>query len=185
VFGEEEAWRLTAFVVWRGLQCRADCRVNIPINAHLLAGLSAGYTFRGQFDKEAAIDLVTLAQPTDTVKPGDSATVTGTLGYAEGAVAAQGSGSYSWDTASLTNGIVAYRSGQRLTVTFSGSYAWNDQWKTSVIGLFTHALNNDQNGAGLILVPEPFDSNANHPGQGNPIITSNGWFASLGGTINF
>jgi hypothetical protein len=233
--------------------------VNIPINSSLLGGLSAGYTSRGSFNKEGAIDLVTLAQPTDRVKPGDSTTVTGTLGYAEGAVSAQGSVSYSWDTASQTNGIDLYRSGQRLTITGSGSYAWNELWRTSINGFVTQARGNDVPNVVLGLTPEPFNSNAtvfrissdttyqfsngvavgptagylyrdrnsydpftfsyspaktriaaglvgsygvssislngrvervwtrelDSPGVGNPIISSEGWFVSLGGTYRF
>ena len=135
--------------------------VNIPINETLLASLSGGYTFRGSFNKEGALDPDTLLQPTDRAKPGDSATVTGSLGYTLGAVAAQGSVSYSWDTASQVNGLVQYRSGQRITVTGSGSYAWSDQWRSSINGFWTHGERNDQVNAAFNLVPEPLDSNSN------------------------
>ena len=242
-----------------GLNVGPTVGVNIPINVSLLASLSGGYTFRGRFNKEGAIDLVTLAQPTDKVKPGDSGTITASLGYASGPAALQGSVSYSRDTASEFNGITLYRSGQRLMVTGAGSYAWTDQWRSSLNAFFTRSDRNDVSGFAGVLTPEAFNSNSSvfrisgdttylfsngvsvgptasylyrdrnsydpftftyvsaksrvsagalgsygvgnlsingrveriwtreneSPGAGLPIITANGWFASLGGTFRF
>lgn len=144
-----------------GLNIGPTAGINIPINVNLLASLSAGYTSRGAFNKEGAIDFVTLLQPTSRAKPGDSTTVTGSLGYTEGPFQLQGSVSYSWDSPSSADGFVQYRSGKRLMITGSGSYAWTSEWRTNVNAFFTHSERNDVPNAFLSLSPEASNSNSN------------------------
>jgi hypothetical protein len=45
--------------------------VNMPLTTALVASFNVGYTFRGRYDRESAIDPITQAQGTNWLKPGD------------------------------------------------------------------------------------------------------------------
>jgi hypothetical protein len=143
-----------------GLNVGPTFGVNIPITPELIVTLSAGYTERGTFDKEAADPITGDITATDHIKNGNEATVTGAVGYTHGALAIQGSVSQAWDSSSSVDGLVQYRVGPRTT--FSGyiGYAWSDQWSSSINGYWVHTGKNDVLGAAPgLLVPEMFNSN--------------------------
>jgi hypothetical protein len=143
-----------------GLNVGPTLGVNVPVTPELIVTLSAGYTERGTFDKEAA-DLITgEITATDRIKNGNEATVTGAVGYTHGALAVQGSVSQAWDSTSSVNGFVQYRTGPRTTFSGSIGYAWNPQWSSSVNGYWVHTDRNDVLGmAPGVLIPEMFNSN--------------------------
>lgn len=155
--------------------------VNIPITAELLASISAGYTYRGAFNKENAFDPFFT---TDSIRSGDDATVTLSLGYTSGALALQGSGSFTATNATLTNGVAQYRAGNRELVTLGGSYAWSDQWKSSINAFWTHSdkLSTFTNGT---FVLEAFNSTNNvfRISGDTTYVFANG--ASLGPTVSY
>jgi hypothetical protein len=140
--------------------------VNIAITPNLLATISGGYTHRGPFDKEGPDAVTGLVTATDHVKNGDDATVTFALGYSQGALSLQGSISEAWNGESKVNELgmnnfQRYRAGQRTTVIGSATYAWNEQWTSSLNGFWTHSNRNAQlDATGLVLVPEQFNQNS-------------------------
>jgi hypothetical protein len=141
--------------------------VNIPLSPALMLTLSGGYTQRNPFAKESANPNTGLITDTVSIKNGDEATVTAALGYAQGPVSLQGSGSYSWDQISQSSlfGLQDYNKyqvGPRTTISGSASYAFDAMWSVYTNGFWTHTEKNnvlDMNG--LLLIPEGFDSNSN------------------------
>ena len=142
--------------------------VNIPLSQSLIFTLSGGYTARGTFNKEAADPITGQITATDRIKNGDEATVTAALGYAQGPISLQGSGSYSRDQISQANsfgmpGFNQYRVGPRTTISGSGSYAFDPMWSVYVNGFWTHTEKNDvlDPTTGRFLISERSDSNSN------------------------
>ena len=141
--------------------------VNIPLSQSLILTLSGGYTNRNPFSKESANPITGLITDTVSIKNGDEATVTAALGYAQGALSLQGSGSYSWDKVSQSSAFGLpdynmYRVGPRTTISGSASYAFDAMWSVYANGLWTHTDKNDVlNPAGIVLIPELADSNSN------------------------
>jgi hypothetical protein len=141
--------------------------VNIPLSQSLIFTLSGGYTLRTPFSKEANDPITGLVTATVPIKNGDEATLTAALGYAQGPLSLQGSGSYSWDQASQSSSFGMadygrYRVGPRTTISGSASYAFNPMWSVYGNGFWTHTEKNDVlDPTGLFLMPEAFNSNSN------------------------
>lgn len=141
--------------------------VNIPLSQSLILTLSGGYTQRNPFAKESANPITGLITDTVSIKNGDEATVTAALGYAQGALSLQGSGSYSWAQVSESSmfGLQdynKYRVGPRTTISGSASYAFNEMWSVYGNGFWTHTEKNQVlDFTGLLLMPETFNSNSN------------------------
>lgn len=141
--------------------------VNIPLSQSMILTLSGGYTQRNPYSKESANPITGLITDTVSIKNGDEATVTAALGYAQGALSLQGSGSYSWDSVSQSSAFGLqdynrYRVGPRATVSGSASYAFDAMWSVYANAFWTHTEKNDTLDAfGVALVPEAFDSNSN------------------------
>lgn len=131
---------------------------NIPLATSLILTLSAGYTWRGSFDKEGPADV--LPQLTQRANPGDVGTVTASLGYQVGKLTTQGSIAYSHETATTLDGVSQYRAGPRYLISGVVGYGWNDNWSSSVNGNWAHSGKNDALSNGT-LVPESFNSNSN------------------------
>jgi hypothetical protein len=141
--------------------------VNIPLSPALMLTLSGGYTQRNPFAKESANLITGLITDTISIKNGDEATVTAALGYSQGPLSLQGSGSYAWDKVSQSSAFGMsdfnmYKVGPRSTISGSASYAFNPMWSVYTNGFWTHTDKNDVlNPAGLALTPEMADSNSN------------------------
>jgi hypothetical protein len=141
--------------------------VNIPLSPALMLTLSGGYTQRNPFAKESGNPITGLITDTVSIKNGDEATVTAALGYAQGPLSLQGSGSYSWDAVSQSSifGLQdynRYQVGPRSTISGSASYAIDAMWSVYTNGFWVHTeKNNVLDNTGLLLIPEGFDSNSN------------------------
>jgi predicted porin len=141
--------------------------VNIPLSQSLILTLSGGYTNRNPFAKESANPITGLITDTVSIRNGDEATVTAALGYAQGPLSLQGSGSYSVDQASQSSmfgmpDFNRYRVGPRTTISGSASYAFNPMWSVYGNGFWTHTDKNDVlDPTGLFLMPEAGNSNSN------------------------
>jgi hypothetical protein len=141
--------------------------VNIPLSQTLIFTLSGGYTQRNSFNKESLNLITGLTTDTISVKNGDEATVTAALGYSQGPLSLQGSGSYSWDGISQSGqfgmlGYDQYRVGPRTTISGSASYAFDQWWSISSNGSWSRTGKNDiLDPAGLALMREGFNSNSN------------------------
>lgn len=145
-----------------GLNFGPTAGANIPITTNLLATFSVGHTWRGDFNKEGAIDFVTLAQGTDRVRPGDVTTLNASLGYTSGALSVQAGLSASFEGVSKQNGFNQYRSGQRYMLNGSAGYEWSETWISTLAGSFSHT---ERNGVPDpltgIIASERFNSNSN------------------------
>lgn len=141
--------------------------VNIPLAQTLILTLSAGYTQRSPFTKESANPITGDIVDTVSIKNGDETTVTAALGYSNGKLSLQGSGSHSWDDYSQSSmfgmqDYNKYRVGPRTTISGSGSYAFDAMWSAYANGFWTHTEKNQVlDFTGLNLIDERFNSNSN------------------------
>ena len=136
--------------------------VNIPLANTLLLSLGVGYTYRGPYNREGAIDPVTQAQGTTRIDPGDQITPTMTIVYSDGKLTLLGSASYVMETVTRLDGAPFYRTGANLLVNFGASYNWTNSLSTTLTGLFSHTARNKVAILGVPdLVTEAFDSNSN------------------------
>jgi hypothetical protein len=137
---------------------------NLPLTGSLIATFSAGYTWRGRFQRE---DLLAEPSPVGqlptTLDPGDDVTFTGSLNYGSGQVAASLTGSVSRETITFQDGVALYRAGTRYLVATSLSYAWPETWGvTTLTASGAHADKNDVKFLNLsALTAEPVDTNSN------------------------
>jgi hypothetical protein len=144
---------------------------NIPVGESWLFGASAGYTYRGSYTKDALANPVTFTPftgPTSTLKPGDDFTLTGSVGYAQGAFLARTTASVMFETSTAITGVLngvaysgpLYRSGDRYLVQSVMSYGWTQYWSSVFVGAWTHSNHNQVLAADLPpLVAELFNSN--------------------------
>jgi hypothetical protein len=138
--------------------------VNVPLTTALLATFSAGYTWRGRFDREdLLVEFSPFGQRSTSLDPGDNTTVTAALAYASGPVSARLTGSVSTETITFQDGVALYRAGTRFLLSGSLSYAWPETWGVSSINISgAHAEKNDVRFlSASALVTEPINTNSN------------------------
>jgi hypothetical protein len=158
-------------VFGRGWNVGPTLGANIPVGDSWLFGLSAGYTYHGDYTKDAVINPATLTPftgLTSALKPGDDFTVTGSAGYAQGAFLARVAGSVTFETNTDISGILLgvpyngglYRSGNAYLVSALASYDWSQYWTSTLSGAWAHTDRNNVLFGNLPpLVAELFDSN--------------------------
>ena len=133
---------------------------NFAITKDLIITPSVGYTQRNAFTKEGNIDPVTLAQPGVNFDPGDVTTLSLGAAYAIGQFSINTSVAYAKESTTYQDGIAQYRAGDRVTVSGTAGYAWNDAWRSTLSGYWTYSRKNDVNPGGVnALVLEAFNSN--------------------------
>jgi hypothetical protein len=144
---------------------------NIPVGETLMFGLAAGYTYRGPYNKDALINPTTFTPflgPSSSFDPGDDFTITGTVTYAQGALAWRTSAAVNFETNTNVNGVLGavpfngalYRAGDRYTVQSTLSYDWTKAWTSVFSGAWTHSNRNNVLAANLPpLIAELFNSN--------------------------
>jgi hypothetical protein len=161
---------------------------NIPIMANLLLNISAGYTRRGEFKREGQLDAFTGIQGLSSLNPGENYTLSSSLNYSEGAFTGQVTLSYVHDTATSIDGIRTFRSGNRFSVNSSGTYAFDENWSTTLTAMFSHGQANFAANPALglpDLAREQINSNSNLYRIGlEPTYRVNPAFA-LGPTASF
>lgn len=139
--------------------------VTVPVNSNFTVVVNGGYTWRGKYWKEGGFDPLTMTTmlPNQLIDPSGVWTGAMTAVWTQGPLTLQGTGSYAVETSNYVDGLVAYRTGPRTTISGSGSYMWNDHWTTSVDGYFVHIDRNDipQLLNPFLLTPEMLDSNNN------------------------
>jgi hypothetical protein len=137
---------------------------NLPLTGSLIATFSAGYTWRGRFQREDLIaEQSPFGQSSTTIDPGDDVTVTGSLNYASGQFSSSLTGSVSRETITFQDGVALFRAGTRYQLTGSLSYAWPETWGvTTLTAAAAHADKNEVKFLKLsALVAEPIDTNSN------------------------
>lgn len=142
--------------------------INILVNSEFTVVVSGAETWRGSYWKEGGFNPTTLTTmaPVD-IKPSDITTGTVAATWQHDKWTLQGSAAYAVETLNYNDGMPAYRSGPRTTLSGSASYMWDQWWTTAVDGYFVHIDRNTiPNGAflgipGGALMVEPLDSNNN------------------------
>ncbi len=144
-----------------GFNTGASLGVNIPISENMLATLSAGYTWRGQFNQEGFF-APTFPQFTNHFTPGNIFSLNGSLTYAMGALTAQLAASFSVPGQMALDGTPQSLPGQNFGLSGFAAYKWNDEWSSKVTGSINHTEKNKVYDFVLnALVLEAMNSNAN------------------------
>ncbi|MFZ0421794.1 MAG: hypothetical protein WAL80_02835 [Xanthobacteraceae bacterium] len=136
--------------------------VQIPVNSELTVIVNSGLTWRGAYYKEGAFAAATATTGLPIlINPSQiwTSAVTGVWKHDKWTV--QGTASYAMEDTNYVSHAISYRAGDRLTLSGSGSYAWDGGWTTTADGYFVHSARNDVPSvlAPLVLVPEALDSN--------------------------
>lgn len=136
---------------------------NLPITPNLMLTLSAGYTFRNDFTREASLAATEpVVQARTNVNPGDTLTLSGALGFQIDQLSGSVSASYSLERTTTENGAPLYRAGNRYAITGKFSYNWTEIGQTNVSASYAHSDRNKVLPAGASsLVTEPFNTNSN------------------------
>ncbi|HEY4404447.1 MAG TPA: hypothetical protein VGN55_07305 [Xanthobacteraceae bacterium] len=136
--------------------------VTLALADNAVMSLGLGYTNRGPYNREGAIDPVTLFQGTTHIDPGDQITPNVTLGARNGSLVVQGSLSYVMETVTRLDGADFYRSGPRYIAALAAAYDWTESFSSTFTGQFAHSGRNKVAMLGVSeLVTEAFDSNSN------------------------
>jgi opacity protein-like surface antigen len=138
--------------------------VIIPVNSELSLDFNSGFTWRGRYLNEGV--FVPWAGTTfgvQVIDPSKVWTVAASASWTHENFSAQGSVSYALENATYSDGAPFYRSGPRLILAGSATYAWNDDWATSFENSWVHTEKNDFQSPILpasILATEEFNSNS-------------------------
>lgn len=136
--------------------------VKVALAENLLMVFGAGYTYRGPYNREGAIDPATLLQGTTRIDPGDQITPNVTIGYQVGKLQLQGSASYVLETVTRLDGAPFYQAGDRILTNLAAAYEFTDSLSATFTGLFSHSGRNKVAMLGLPdLAVEGFNSNSN------------------------
>jgi hypothetical protein len=136
--------------------------LNIALAKSVLASFGVGYTYRGPFDREGAVDPVTLVQGTTRLDPGDTTTINANLAAEHGPLVVRLSGAYTWETRTHLDGQSFYKSGDRYMLSGSATVQWNRSWSSSISTIYSHF---NKNKVAIFDIPdlvvEEFNSNSN------------------------
>jgi hypothetical protein len=138
---------------------------NLPITSNLIVTTSAGYTWRGKYDRESSLAPFDPTVPVPgSVDPGDVFTIQTSVGYQLGQFASTITGSVSWETATKENGMVLYRPGIRYLLSGKWSYTWPDVGVTTLTAAASHSQLNEVLFLNVLVSSfgtEPFNTNSN------------------------
>jgi hypothetical protein len=144
-----------------GLNIGPTGGVNVPLTDDILVSAGGGYTYRGPYDREGAIDPVTLVQGLTHLKPGDQASANGTIGYDDDRLAIVLGGNYTVESTTFLDDQAFYKTGDRRRANLAVSYEWDKFWDSSATANYSHYNRNSVAMLGMPgLVPEQFNSNA-------------------------
>ena len=138
--------------------------VNVPITSNLLFTTSAGYTWRGDYERErSGTESNPFAQSPTSISPGQVVTGTASIAYKGDTWSWSLAGSVSGQSATEENGIQTYKPGVRYLGTGSLSYRWPQQWgETTFSGSVSHSERNEVLWLGSpTLVKEWMNANSN------------------------
>jgi hypothetical protein len=142
---------------------------NLPLTPAMIFTASAGYTWRGAFDRESSLTPAdanlppSAAQSLTSIDPGDVFTVTAALAMNEGPWSATLLGSVSEETETSQNGTPLYKPGRRYLGTATLSYAWaENRGMTALTASMAHSARNEVLFLGAsALASEPMNTNSN------------------------
>ncbi|MGH9809792.1 MAG: hypothetical protein ACRD9W_21505, partial [Terriglobia bacterium] len=120
--------------------------VNLPITKEWTVTTSAGYTWRGSYQRENSLDTTNSMNPTTQtpveIEPGDVLTFYAAVGYQSGRLANTLSGSISAESATSENNVSLYKPGLHYLATDTLSYNWPDIGLTTLTLSASHANRN-------------------------------------------
>lgn len=146
-----------------GLNFGPTFGASIPITSTILATVSVGHTWRGEFVRESSIDeLDPSNQASSDVDPGGVWTFTGGLGYQGESFAANVALAVSEEDETEVDGVPLYKPGRRFSVTGGAAFDWPlDLGTTTLSGAWAHGERNQVLFlGGSALVAEPFNTNS-------------------------
>lgn len=118
--------------------------VNVPITSTLVVTLSAGYTWRGAFNRENPLDATDPnVQSAAHINPGDVLTTTAAVAYKTGAWVITATGSVSFESKTIQNDMPFYKPGTRYIGSVTATYAWPDSGVTTLSAAAAHTDRND------------------------------------------
>jgi hypothetical protein len=128
---------------------------NLPVTRSLIFTGSFGYTWRDRFKRESAFpvfppgvdpDLIQElidSNPTETINPGETKTLTAGLNYENGPLALGLTGTVTWETPTSVNDRETFKPGVRYLVSLESSYVWPEKFgKTQLNASFAHSGRN-------------------------------------------
>ena len=137
--------------------------VNLPLTPTLVVTLSAGYTFRGAFNREndlAAADP--NVQSPVHINPGDVFTATGAVAYKVGAWVISLNGSVSLESKTSEDYAPLYKPGTRYQGGTTVTYSWPDTGVTTFSAAVSHSNRNEVLFTGAsALITETMNTNSN------------------------
>jgi hypothetical protein len=136
--------------------------VQVPFNSEFIMIVNSGLTWRGAYYKEGGFAAATLTTGLPIlINPSQIWTSAVTGVWKHDRLTLQGTVSYAVEDTNYVSHALAYRAGDRTTISGSGSYKWDQNWTTAADGYFIHSARNDVPSvlAPAVLVPEALDSN--------------------------
>jgi hypothetical protein len=117
---------------------------SLPLTGSLVVTASAGYTWRGNFDRERSTSQFDPTnQALTSVSPGDVWTGTFGVGYQDQRISANVTSSVSEESSTGENGVPLYRAGRRYVVAGTSSYLWPDnRGQTTLAASASHSNRN-------------------------------------------
>jgi hypothetical protein len=116
---------------------------SLPITPKLILTTSAGYTWRGGYDRENSFTAIDpTIQAAARVDPGDVLTVTQTVAWEFGQLKAVITGSVSEETPTIENGVATFKSGRRYLASGNWAFTWTEIGVTTLTAGASHANSN-------------------------------------------
>ena len=150
-----------------GLNVGPTLGFNLPITSSLIVTASAGYTRRGDYERESTLAPVpgapppTVQRPTE-IEPGDVFTGTSSVGYQAGPFVAKLTASITETRPTIENGMPLYKAGRRYLAAGTWSYAWPEWGTTTLTAAAAHSNRNEVLFAGATaLITEAMNTNSN------------------------
>jgi hypothetical protein len=136
--------------------------VSVTLGQNWIVTASAGYTNRGDYQRESALASVGIpVQLPTTVQPGDVFTGLASIGYQAGPLTAKITGTISTETETKADGIPFVRPGRRYLVSGSWAYNWADIGVTTLTASWAHSNRNKVAFVGPpSLLTEPLNTNS-------------------------
>ena len=136
---------------------------NLPLTSTFILTTSAGYTWRGGYDRENSLAaVIPTIQTAARVDPGDVLSISETAAWQWGQLKTIVTGSVSEETATIENGIPLFQSGRRYVGSANWTYTWTDVGVTTVTAGAAHSNRNKVLLFGLSdLVTELMNTNSN------------------------
>jgi hypothetical protein len=136
--------------------------VSIPITGTLVVTTSAGYTWRGNYQRENSLNALNpnVQSPT-TVQPGEVWTANTSIANRWGQWSGSVTGTISWESPTAQDGVPLYKPGDRYVVSGTLSYTWTNGSMTTLNASAAHSNRNEVMFLGASsLIKEPFNTNS-------------------------